>query len=260
MNEHSLLVAEQRDEIVVLTLNRPEKRNALNDALVSELETFFSQPPASCRCIVLQGRGEHFSAGLDLQELIATRSPDPIVSLRRSKQWHRVFDLIQFGEIPVISVLKGGVIGGGLEFAAATHVRISERSAFFQLPEGQHGIFLGGGGSMRIPRILGAGRVVEMMLTGRTYDASASLQTGLSHYLTEDGAGSDLAIELAQQIVSNAATSNYAIIHGIPRINEMSTADGLFAETMVTSMTRNAGQSSERIGRFFEKRKEKRAL
>jgi enoyl-CoA hydratase/carnithine racemase len=255
MSDPNVLLAEARGEITVLTLNRPEKRNALNDALVARLEAFFLQPPAGCRCVVLQGSGEHFSAGLDLMEMLATRSPDPILALRRSKQWHRVFDLIQFGEVPVIGVLKGGVIGGGLELAAATHVRVSERSAFFQLPEGQRGIFVGGGGSVRIPRILGAGRVVEMMLTGRAYDAEASVQLGLSHYLAEDGGGLARALQLAEQVVSNAASSNYAIIHGIPRVSEMPTAEGPFAETMINSMTRHAGRAGERIQQFFDERK-----
>lgn len=249
------LRVETHDDVVVLTLNRPDKRNALNDALVDALGTFFSAPPPDCRCIVLRGEGEHFCAGLDLIELIETRTPDPILSMRRSKQWHRVFDLIQFGEVPVVSVLHGGIIGGGLELAAATHVRVSEASAFFQLPEGQRGIFVGGGGSVRIPRILGPGRVVEMMLTGRSFDAEESRALGLSHYLAASGAGLEKALALARAIGRNAPASNYAIVHGIPRISEMPVAEGLFAETMVTSMTRNAGQSAARIREFFEQRK-----
>jgi (methylthio)acryloyl-CoA hydratase len=253
-----LLRIEQHESIAVLTLDRPDKRNALNDAIVGELEAFFSVPPDGCRCIVLQGAGEHFCAGLDLIELLETRSADPIVSMRRSKQWHRVFDLIQFGEVPVVSVLKGGVIGGGMELAAATHVRVSEKSAFFQLPEGQRGIFVGGGGSVRIPRILGAGRVVEMMLTGRSFGAEASVALGLSHYQVDDGTGLTQAMALARKIIANAPSSNYAIINGIPRISEMATAEGLFAETMVTSMTRHAGQSDTRIRDFFEGRSQQK--
>lgn len=252
---NELLRIEQREDVAVLTMNRPDKRNALNDALVGELEAFFSAPPAGCRCIVVQGEGEHFSAGLDLIEMLETRTPDPILSMRRSKQWHRVFDLIQFGEVPVISVLKGAVIGGGMELAAATHVRVSERSAFFQLPEGQRGIFVGGGGSVRIPRILGAGRVVEMMLTGRSFSAEESMPLGLSHYLVDSGAGLGKAMELARTVTANAPSSNYAVINGIPRISEMASAEGLFAETMVTSMTRHAGQGATRIREFFDGRK-----
>lgn len=254
MNQTKLLV-EKIKNTIVLTLNRAPKRNALDDELVSNLEAFFSQAIEDCQCIIIQGDGEHFSSGLDLFELMEKRSSNPIVSSRRSKQWHRVFDLIQYGEVPVISVLKGGVIGGGFELAAATHIRVSEESTYFQLPEGQRGIFVGGGGSVRIPRIIGAGRVVELMLTGRKIPVNESKDLGLSHYVVPNGTGLDKALELAETISQNAATSNYAIIHGISRINEMSSADGLFAETMVTSMTRYAGQSDERIKDFFQKRK-----
>jgi len=159
--------------------------------------------------------------------------------------------------VPVVSVLKGGVIGGGLEIAAATHVRVVERSTFFQLPEGQRGIFVGGGGSVRIPRIIGAGRVVEMMLTGRSYDADQGLQLGLGHHLVDNGTGLERALELAATIASNAPTSNYAVINGISRIAEMGHGEGLFAETMVASLT--GSDAAERINGFFEKRRQARA-
>jgi enoyl-CoA hydratase/carnithine racemase len=257
--EQDLLTIEHRDDgIVCLALNRPDKRNALNDALVAAIERFFAAPPDGARVVVLHGLGGHFCAGLDLHELLATRTPDPIRATRRSRTWHRVFDLVQYGELPVVSVLKGGVIGGGLELAAATHVRVAEDSTFFQLPEGQRGIFLGGGGSVRIPRIIGAGRVTEMMLTGRCYDADTGLALGLAHERVPDGQGLDKALELARAIASNAPASNYAVINGIGRIAEMGMAEGLFAETLVTGLTRGAGQSAERIQAFFEGRRQSR--
>lgn len=255
---YQLLDIETHDTVVKVGLNRPDKRNAINDAMIAELGRFFETPPDGARVVVLHGMGEHFCAGLDLHELLATRTPDPIKATRRSRTWHRVFDLIQFGELPVVSVLKGGVIGGGLELASATHVRVAESSTFFQLPEGQRGIFLGGGGSVRVPRIIGTGRVTEMMLTGRRYDAQRGLELGLVHELVADGQGLDQAMVLAQAIAGNAPASNYAVINGIPRIGEMGTAEGLFAETLVTSLTRGAGQSAERIQAFFEGRRQAR--
>ena len=245
--------------VAFVSLNRPSKRNAINDALLAELGECFAAQLTDARVVVLQGLGEHFCAGLDLHELMAKRSPDVMVGMRRSRQWHRVFDAIQFGDLPVVSVLKGGVIGGGLELAAATHVRVCEASAFFQLPEGQRGIFLGGGGSGRIPRSLGTGRVVEMMLTGRTYGAEESLRLGLGHHLVEDGAGLAKATELAQAIARNAPATNYAIVNGISRIGEMGMGEGLFTETMVTVMTKAAGAgAAERINEFFEGRRKER--
>src|SRR5690606_6833751 len=117
------------------------------------------------------------------------------------------------GEVPVISALTGAVIGGGLELAAATHVRVAEPDTFFQLPEGQHGIFVGGGASVRIPRIIGAGRMVEMMLTGRKVDAQEGLALGLAHYIAEPDAALEMAMSIAKKVAGNAFLSNYAIVN-----------------------------------------------
>lgn len=254
-----LIEIRHEDGIAFVALNRPAKRNAINDALLEQLGECFAGGLGDARAVVLHGEGEHFCAGLDLHELMAKRSPDVLVGMRRSRQWHRVFDAIQFGEVPVVSVLKGGVIGGGLELAAATHVRVGEASTFYQLPEGQRGIFLGGGGSVRIPRILGSGRVVEMMLTGRAIGAEEGLRLGLSHHLVPDGEGLARATELARAIAGNAPATNYAIVNGIARIGEMAMGEGLFAETMVTVMTKAAGSgASQRINDFFEGRRRQR--
>ena len=256
--EAPLIELVREEELALVKLNRPTKRNAINDALLAELAACFSAGLGDARAVILHGEGEHFCAGLDLFELMSKRSPDVLVGMRRSRQWHQAFDLIQFGELPVVSVLKGGVIGGGFELAAATHVRVAESSAFFQLPEGQRGIFLGGSGSVRIPRILGAGRVVEMMLTGRSLSASEALQLGLAHYVVNDGDGLDKARELARAIARNAPATNYAIVNGIQRISEMPMGEGLFAETMVTTMTKSAGtDASKRIHEFFEGRRQR---
>lgn len=253
--EEGLLQIEREDDVALVKLNRPTKRNAINDALIDALGDCFLKGLEGARVVILHGEGEHFCAGLDLFELMSKRSPDVLVGMRRSRQWHRVFDLMQFGELPIVSVLKGGVIGGGFELAAATHVRVCESSAFFQLPEGQRGIFLGGGGSVRIPRLVGSSRVVEMMLTGHSFGADDALRMGVAHHVVPTGDGLAKARELAQAIAKNAPATNYAIINGISRISEMPMGEGLFAETMVTAMTRSAGvDASRRITEFFESR------
>lgn len=249
------LTYEQRDAVALLTLQRPDKRNAINDALLHELDLFFSAIPEGTGCVIVQGAGEHFCAGLDLIERLSRPKRSPFDGVRHSRLWHSVFERIQFGEVPVISVLKGGVIGGGLELAASTHVRIAEPNTFFQLPEGQRGIFVGGGGSVRVPRIIGVGRMVEMMLTGRRYNAAEGMQLGLAHYQADAGQGLALALTFAQQIASNAPLSNFAVIQGIARINDMSISDGLFTEAMVGALTRSGGDAEQRIQSFFEGRK-----
>src|SRR5207244_8899752 len=114
---------------------------------------------------------------------------DVVQGVQHSRLWHRVFDLIEFGQVPVVAVLHGAVVGGGLELAAAAHIRVAERSAYYALPEGSRGIFLGGGGTVRLPRLIGTSRMMDMMLTGRIYDAEEGQAIGLSHYLTAPGQG-----------------------------------------------------------------------
>ena len=251
--QRSPLIIELRDNVAILTLNRPEKRNALNDELVSALHDFFSEPPREVAAVILQGSGDHFCSALDLGEVVE-KNRSPMEVIRHSRGWHRTFDLMQFGDVPVIGCLKGGVIGGGLELAAATHVRICEPSTFFQLPEGQRGIFLGGGGSVRVPRIIGVGRVVEMMLTGRRYDVSEGIGLGLGHRLATDGGGLAVALDVAKLVTGNLPTSNYAIINGIARISEMGPAEGLFSETMTALMTGSALESRGRIQAFLDRK------
>jgi enoyl-CoA hydratase/carnithine racemase len=159
---------EQRGLVGVVRLSRPHKRNAIDDETVLGLESFFSAVPDDIKSVVIHGEGEHFCAGLDLSELSES---DIAAGIAHSRLWHRAFEHIEFGRVPVVAALHGAVVGGGLELAAACHVRVAESSAYYALPEGSRGIFVGGGGSVRLPRLVGASRVIDMMLTGRTFGA-----------------------------------------------------------------------------------------
>lgn len=238
----------QRGNIGVLMLDRPHKRNAINDELIASLTTFFSTPPKEAKVIVIDAAGEHFCAGLDLQE---HKEVPPFGVMQGSRLWHRAFDLIQFGGVPVVSVLRGAVIGGGLELAMASHVRVSEPSAFYELPEGRHGIFVGGGGSVRVGRAIGVGRMVEMMLTGRRYDAEDGLRLGLAHYVEPAGCALEKALALAESIAGNAPISNYAMVTAIARINDMSSADGMYTEALMAALTQTSDEARARIESFF---------
>ncbi len=238
-------------EIAHLRLDRAAKRNALDDATVAQLYRFFADPPA-VRAAVLDGAGDHFCAGLDLAEHVSRTAPEV---LAHSRGWHTAFDAIGFGRIPVIAVIRGAAIGGGFELAAAAHIRVAERSAFFGLPEGQRGLFLGGGGSVRITRLIGASRVMDMMLTGRRYTAPDAERIGAVHYVVDDGAGLAFGMELARAIASNAAHSNAAILQALPRIADMSYADGLYLEANTAAMMATADESRERIAAFLDRKK-----
>jgi (methylthio)acryloyl-CoA hydratase len=245
------LRAERRGAVAVLTLARPDKRNALDDPTVAGIEAFFAALPDGVGAVVLAGEGEHFSAGLDLSEL---SERGVVAGIEHSHFWHRAFERIEFGKAPVIAVLRGAVIGGGLELAAAAHVRVAERSAFYALPETSRGIFLGGGGTVRLPALIGASRVMEMMLTGRTYSAAEGHAIGLSHYLVEDGAGLAKALELAKRIAANAPFSNYAVMQLLPRIARSDPAAGLATEALAAAIAQSDGEAKARVKAFLEKR------
>jgi enoyl-CoA hydratase/carnithine racemase len=245
------LIAERQGAIAILRLSRPEKRNALDDTLVLGLEMFFSRLPAEVKAVVVHGEGEHFSAGLDLSEL--TRR-DIAESVAHSQMWHRAFEQIEFGRVPVVSVLHGAVVGGGLELAAATHIRVAERSAYYALPEGSRGIYVGGGASVRLPRLIGTSRMMDMMLTGRTYGAEDGQALGISHYVVEPGEGLAKGIALARRVAENAPLTNFAIIQALPRIAEQDPASGYLMESLMAAIASGDQEAQKRLKDFLEKR------
>ncbi len=237
--------------IATLTMNRPGKRNAMCDELLDAIDAFFSNPPEGVRVVILTGTEGHYCSGLDLSEHVARNAEG---TMRHSRNWHRVMDLIQFSGLPVISAMYGAVIGGGLEMATSTHVRIAEPSTIFQLPEGMRGIFVGGGATVRVGRILGADRMCEMMLTGRKYNADEGFTLGLTHYSVGEGEAMPLARKLAAKIAKNASLSNYMMINAISRIGDMSKADGLFTESLCAAVSQTSEDAEEGLKAFLEKR------
>jgi enoyl-CoA hydratase/carnithine racemase len=238
-------------DVAVLRLCRAAKRNAIDAATVLRIEEFFKTPPAGVRAVVIAAEGDHFSAGLDLAELTERSTAE---SLEHSLMWHRVFDVIESGRIPVVAALKGAVIGGGLELAATAHIRVAEPSAFYALPEGQRGLFVGGGGSVRIPRLIGAHRMADMMLTGRVYDAAEGQAIGLSHYLVEAGGGLDKALELAGRIAANAPLTNFAVLQALPRIAETAPPVGYLMESLMAAVAAGSDDAKDRMRAFLEHR------
>ena len=250
----SVRITSQGDDVLIVTLARSEKRNALDDVTVLGLGAVFEALPESVRAVILAGEGDHFSAGLDLSELSSRDIPSGIA---HSRLWHRIFENIQFGSVPVIAVLKGAVIGGGLELACAAHLRVAEKSTFYALPEGQRGIFVGGGGSVRLTRLIGVSPMMDMMLTGRAHDAQAGQAMGLSHYLVEPGAGLDKALELAGKVSANAPMTNFAVMHALPRIAEADPATGYLTEALMASIAQGDEEAKRRIRDFLAKRASK---
>ncbi len=246
-----LVTFEREGAIALVGLNRPDKRNALSDALIDALEAAIARAEAEAKAAVLFGHGPHFSAGLDLAEHVERT---PLEGVANSRRWHEVFGRIQRGRIPWFAALHGAVVGGGLELASAAHVRVADRTAFFALPEGQRGIFVGGGASVRTVRLIGVARMTDLMLTGRTLDSEKAEAWGLVSYVVPEGQARAKALELAAQAAANAPFSNYAIIQALPRIAEVGIDEGLFMESFVASMTAAAPEAEERLKAFLTKK------
>lgn len=252
--DSEFLTFELADGIARIGLNRPHKRNAISDRFVEAIAVAAAKANREAKAAVLFGHGGHFSAGLDLAEHAERTIIEDIANSRR---WHEVFSTIEFAPIPWFSALHGGVIGGGFELAASTHVRVADATAFFALPEGTRGIFVGGGGSVRIARLIGAARMTDMMLTGRSVSAEDAERWNAVQYVAEAGKAFDKALELAAKAAANAPFSNYAVIHGIPRIQDMGRADGLFLESMLASIASDTPEAHDRLRAFLDRKEGK---
>jgi enoyl-CoA hydratase/carnithine racemase len=242
---------ELQDAVAIVHLTRPAKRNALNDETVFLLERWFSRPPEQVKAVVLVGDGDHFCAGLDLSELKERSVAEGVL---HSRSWHRAFEPIEFGTLPVVAVLHGAVVGGGLELAAAAHIRVAEASTFYALPEGSRGIYVGGGASVRVPKLVGVARMMDMMLTGRTYGADEGYAIGLSQYVVPNGEGLNKGIEIAKKIAGNAPLTNFALVQALPRIAESGPAAGYLLEALMAGVAQGDPAAKARLSAFLEGR------
>lgn len=255
------LVTYQLDgEVALIGLNRPEKRNALSNALQDQLRAAAMRAETEAKAGVIFSHGPHFCAGLDLKEAVNWMT-DHIGHLNMrigTADTARPFDYLARGRLPYVAAINGACIGGGLEIVASCHIRIADQTSFFALPEGQRGIYIGGGGSVRIARLLGVSRMTDIMLTGRVLSADEGERFGLVQYLVPEGQHFDRAVSLARRIASNAPLTNWAVIHGLPRIQDYSYDDGLFVEGLFSHIAASP-ETSERIREFVEGRAERLA-
>ncbi|RBO83504.1 crotonase/enoyl-CoA hydratase family protein [Marinomonas aquiplantarum] len=235
-----------------LELNRPEKKNAINDSLCLEIEHVFLNLSDDVNVIVLSGNGPEFCSGLDLRE---HKAREPFEVVKHSQMWHRVFGHIRDSGTPVVAAMHGAVIGGGLELAICAHVRVTEENTFYRLPEGKHGIFVGGGASVNVANVIGASRMTEMMLTGRDVDAEEGHRIGLGHYVMPTGEALNKAFEIAEGINKNSKYSNWAMTTGLSRINNMSGQEGLYTESLICGITQTSEEVKARIDAFLNRKK-----
>jgi enoyl-CoA hydratase/carnithine racemase len=199
---------------------------------------------------VVFGHGPCFCAGLDLSE---HRAREPAEVFHHSRAWHAAFSVLRRGRIPAIAALHGATVGGGLELAAACHLRVADATAFFALPEGSRGIYVGGGASVHVARLVGAPRMMDMMLTGRVLDAAAAERAGLAQYLVPEG-GARTRRGAGRQGRGDGAAHRARRLQALPRIQDMGEDDGLFVESMMAAFAQTGPEAAARLADFAEKR------
>lgn len=244
----NLTLTPHDDGVVEVTLSRPNKRNALNAETIEELIEVFSRlPRAGARAIVLNAQGDHFCAGLDLVEHHREdRRPEDFMHL--CLRWHEAFNKMEYGGVPIVAALKGAVVGGGLELASSAHVRVMDHSTYFALPEGQRGLFTGGGATIRVADLVGKARMIDMMLTGRVYQDDEAVAVGLAQYRVQDS--QTKALELARTAAQNPPLSNFAICSAISHMQNMSALDAAYAESVVAGIVNTQPASRDRLDAF----------
>jgi enoyl-CoA hydratase/carnithine racemase len=153
-----------------------------------------------------------------------------------------------------VAALHGAVVGGGLELASSCHIRVADDTTFYALPEGSRGIFVGGGGAVRIPKLIGVSRMTDMMMTGRVYNAVDGERLGFAQYLVPNGTAFDKAFELAKRIATNAPLTNYSLMHALPRIAEQPADHGFMTEALMAAIAQSAPEAKKRVRDFLEGR------
>jgi enoyl-CoA hydratase/carnithine racemase len=238
-------------EVALVGINRAAKRNAVSAAVMEAMHAAFERAAREARVGILFGHGDNFSAGLDLAEAASRMGGAPPPPWERGR-WTVPLDLVARGPIPWVAALSGACIGGGLEIASACQIRVADQTTFFALPEGKRGIFVGGGGAVRIQRLCGYARMADMMLTGRVLSAAEGERANLCQYVVPAGEALAKAKELALAIASNPPNTNWAICAGLPRLNDMGHGDGLFFEGLIGGGARNT-EGASRIAAFLDR-------
>jgi enoyl-CoA hydratase len=252
---YKTLIYEKKDNIGILTVNRPDKLNALSNELTEELDRFLSEveKDAELRVLVITGAGEKaFVAGADIKELIER---DALLGREVSQFRQALFSRIENLPIPVIAAVNGYALGGGLELALACNIRIASEKAQFGAPEVKLGIIPGDGGTQRLPRLVGLGRAMEMVLTGDFIDAAEALRIGLVNKVVPHEELIETVMSLAKKIASRPPLAVKYAKEAVNRSQEGDTASGYALESYLHALSCTTEDKAEGVAAFLEKRK-----
>jgi len=248
------LQIERREAVTILTVHRPEVLNALNRETLGEIEdcaTRFRED-ASQGALVVTGAGEKsFISGADINELAVL---DPRGAEDISRFGQRVLDLLDTATKPVIAAVNGYAFGGGCELALACHMRLASENAVIGLPEVSLGIIPGYGGTQRLPRLVGRGRALELILTGRRVKAEEAERIGLVNRVVPREKLLDEAIALARAILKNGPLAVEAVLESVHRGASLPLADALRFESGFFGILAASEDMHEGLNAFLEKR------
>lgn len=242
------------DAIATITVNRPEKMNALDSETLSELSAAFAgiALDPEVRGVIVTGKGEKaFVAGADIAELAEL---GPMEALELSRRGQAVFREIELSRKPVVAAVNGFALGGGCELALACHLRIASENARFGLPEVKLGIIPGYGGTLRLPRIIGKGRALEMILSGEMVNASEAYRMGLANRIVPSAALQEAARSMLLTILRNGPLAVALAVDSVTRGLEMEMEAGQTLESNLFAILAATGDMKEGIRAFLEKR------
>ncbi len=254
MSYENLLI-ENRDGLLWVIVNRPDKLNALNKMTISELDDAITEADRdeAVLAVVISGAGEKaFVAGADIGEL---NTLGPVEAKAFSLRGQAVFDRIERLPKPVVAAVNGFALGGGCELAMACHIRIASSNAVFGQPEVKLGLIPGYGGTQRLPRLVGKGRGLEILLTGRNVSAEEAERIGLVNSVCDQA---DLVATVDELLGKILANGPLAISHCIEAVNhglDLPFEDGCLLEAALFGIGAASEQMSEGTSAFLEKRK-----
>jgi enoyl-CoA hydratase len=253
--DYENLIIENKNSIAVLTINRPEKLNALNDKTLAELKIAFTEikKDDNAKVVIVTGSGEKaFVAGADIAEL---NKLDMIKGQAFSEKGQAVFNLIEQFEKPVIAAVNGFTLGGGCELALACHIRLASENAKFGQPEVNLGIIPGYGGTQRFARLVNSGRALEYILTGDMISAQEALRIGLVNHVFPKDELMSRAIELADKIALKPQNAVRIAVKAISATNQISLTEGQNYEAVLFGLCCGTEDFKEGTNAFLEKRK-----
>lgn len=254
---YQTLIYEKKERIGVLTINRPQRMNAISNELTSELKKFLDEieNDDELRVLVITGAGDKaFVAGADINELV---DRDALIGRRVSRQRQEIFSRIENLHVPAIAAINGYALGGGLELALACSIRVCSDKAQFGAPEVKLGIIPGDGGTQRLPRLVGLGRAMEMILTGDFIDAEEAYRIGLVNKIVPHEELMEKTMELAKKIASRPPLAVRYAKETVNRSLEGSTVSGFALESFLHALSCTTEDKKEGVSAFLEKRKGK---